>query len=81
MAEYERAGLEHARVEDIVAAAGVSWGTFFHYFPTKEDVLLHASEIVCRAYAEAAAAGLARGAAPRTCSGTRSRPCSPPRSP
>jgi AcrR family transcriptional regulator len=58
MAEYERAGLDNARVEDIVAAAGVSWGTFFHYFPTKEDVLLHASAIVCRAYAEAAAAGL-----------------------
>ncbi|MGH3067573.1 MAG: TetR/AcrR family transcriptional regulator [Streptosporangiaceae bacterium] len=58
MAEYGRAGLENARVEDIVAAAGVSWGTFFHYFPTKEDVLLHASATVCRAYAEAAAAGL-----------------------
>jgi AcrR family transcriptional regulator len=58
MAEYERAGVENARIEDIVAAAGVSWGTFFHYFPTKEDVLLQASAIVCRAYAEAAAAGL-----------------------
>jgi AcrR family transcriptional regulator len=58
MAEYERAGVENARVEDIVAAAGVSWGTFFHYFPTQGDVLLQAPAIVCRAYAEAAAAGL-----------------------
>jgi TetR/AcrR family transcriptional regulator, transcriptional repressor for nem operon len=61
MAEYERAGMEHARVEDIVASAGVSWGTFFHYFPTKEDVLLHASATVCQAYAGAAAAGLGAG--------------------
>ena len=34
MAEYARVGLDAARVEDIVAAAEVSWGTFFHYFPT-----------------------------------------------
>jgi TetR/AcrR family fatty acid metabolism transcriptional regulator len=58
MAEYARVGLEAARVEDIVAAAGVSWGTFFHYFPAKEDVLLDAAAEVCRAYAEAVQAGL-----------------------
>ena len=51
MAEYARVGLDTARVEDIVAAAGVSWGTFFHYFPAKEDVLLDAAAEVCRAYA------------------------------
>ncbi len=61
MAEYARVGLEGARVEDIVAAAGVSWGTFFHYFPAKEDVLLDAAAEVCRAYAEAAVAGLEAG--------------------
>lgn len=61
MAEYTRVGLDAARVEDIVAAAGVSWGTFFHYFPAKEDVLLDAAAEVCRAYATAAAAGLADG--------------------
>jgi AcrR family transcriptional regulator len=61
MAEYGRVGLQAARVEDIVAAAGVSWGTFFHYFPTKEDVLLEASATVCRAFATAAAAGLEAG--------------------
>jgi TetR/AcrR family transcriptional regulator, fatty acid metabolism regulator protein len=61
MAEYARSGLESARVEDIVAAAGVSWGTFFHYFPAKEDVLLDAAAEVCRAYAVAARSGLEGG--------------------
>ncbi|MGH3152072.1 MAG: TetR/AcrR family transcriptional regulator, partial [Streptosporangiaceae bacterium] len=61
MAEYARVGMEAARVEDIVAAAGVSWGTFFHYFPAKEDVLLDAAAEVCRAYAAATAEGLAAG--------------------
>ena len=61
MAEYAKVGLDVARVEDIVAAAGVSWGTFFHYFPAKEDVLLDAAAEVCRAYAAATAAGLAAG--------------------
>jgi TetR/AcrR family transcriptional regulator, fatty acid metabolism regulator protein len=61
MAEYARVGVEAARVEDIVAAAGVSWGTFFHYFPTKDDVLLDAGAQVCRAYADALFQGLADG--------------------
>lgn len=58
MAEFARVGLDAARVEDIVAAAGVSWGTFFHYFPAKEDVLLVAAADVCRAYADALSDGL-----------------------
>jgi len=66
MAEYCRVGLDAARVEDIVAAAGVSWGTFFHYFPAKEDVLLDAAAEVCRAYAKAAASGLEAGEATET---------------
>jgi AcrR family transcriptional regulator len=61
MAEYARVGVDAARVEDIVAAAGVSWGTFFHYFPTKEDVLLDAAVAACRALAESAASGVAAG--------------------
>jgi AcrR family transcriptional regulator len=61
MAEYAKVGLETARVEDIVAAAGVSWGTFFHYFPAKEDVLLDAGAEVCRAYATAVQEGLQAG--------------------
>ena len=33
-------GVEEARVQDIVADAGGSWGAYHHYFPRKEDVLL-----------------------------------------
>ena len=61
MAEYGRVGLDQARVEDIVAAAGVSWGTFFHYFPAKEDVLLDACAQISRAYSVTVLAGLADG--------------------
>jgi AcrR family transcriptional regulator len=61
MAEYARVGVETARVEDIVAAAGVSWGTFFHYFPAKEDVLLVAAADVSQAYSRAAVDGLRAG--------------------
>jgi TetR/AcrR family transcriptional regulator, transcriptional repressor for nem operon len=61
MAEYAKVGLDAARVEDIVAAAGVSWGTFFHYFPAKDDVLLDAAAEVCRTYAAAVQAGLEAG--------------------
>jgi AcrR family transcriptional regulator len=61
MAEYTRVGLERARVEDIVAAAGVSWGTFFHYFPAKEDVLIDAAAQISRAYSAAVIAGLEAG--------------------
>lgn len=39
-AEFKRAGMARADVGAIVAAAGVSHGTFFFHFPTKEHVLL-----------------------------------------
>ena len=61
MAEYTRVGIDQARVEDIVATAGVSWGTFFHYFPAKEDVLLDAAGEISRAYSIAVMSGLEAG--------------------
>lgn len=37
---FKEHGVENSRIEDIVAEADISRGTFFHYFPRKEDVLL-----------------------------------------
>lgn len=62
IAEFQRTGVDAARIDDIVSAAGVSWGTFFHYFPSKEDVVLEAATVTCRAFAGACHDGLAAGA-------------------
>lgn len=40
MNRYRQAGVANTKVEDVIADAGVSWATFFRYFPRKEDVLL-----------------------------------------
>jgi AcrR family transcriptional regulator len=40
MNRYRQAGMADTKVEDVIADAGVSWATFFRYFPRKEDVLL-----------------------------------------
>lgn len=64
LAEYERAGVEAARVEDIVEAAGVSWSTFFDYFPRKEDVLQEAGVGMAIALAETVETGLAEADKP-----------------
>lgn len=37
---FTRDTVEGSRIEDIIEEAGVSRGTFFHYFPRKEDLLL-----------------------------------------
>ena len=38
--EFRREGFTGARVDRVVAAAGVARGTFYFHFPTKEHVLL-----------------------------------------
>jgi AcrR family transcriptional regulator len=43
MSQFAEKGLAETRVEDVVAAAEVAWGTFYRYFPRKEDVLLEAA--------------------------------------
>jgi len=50
MEEFEARGIQGSRVENIVAEAGTSWGTFFRYFPRKEDVLLFAAARHFRTY-------------------------------
>jgi AcrR family transcriptional regulator len=41
---FRRQGFDDTRVEEITQAAGVAKGTFFNYFPSKEDVLLYIGE-------------------------------------
>ncbi|MEI2690201.1 MAG: TetR/AcrR family transcriptional regulator [Anaerolineae bacterium] len=41
---FRQQGFDATRVEEITQAAGVAKGTFFNYFPTKEDVLLYIGE-------------------------------------
>ena len=43
MRQFGEKGVQETRVEDIVAAAGLGWGTFYRYFPRKQDVLLTAA--------------------------------------
>lgn len=45
MRGFAEHGVAATRIEDVVAEAGTSWGTFFRYFPRKEDVLLRAARI------------------------------------
>jgi TetR/AcrR family transcriptional regulator, repressor for uid operon len=40
LAEFRRAGVTAAQIEDIVKAAGVARGTFYLHFPTKDHVLM-----------------------------------------
>ncbi len=44
VALFRQQGFDATRVEEITQAAGVAKGTFFNYFPTKEDVLLYIGE-------------------------------------
>ncbi len=39
LAIFRRDGVAQSRIEDIANAAGVSRGTFYFHFPTKDDVL------------------------------------------
>jgi AcrR family transcriptional regulator len=56
---YEANGIDAARVEDVISEAGVSWATFFRYFPRKEDVLIeHAARHFRDEVRTAAANGL-----------------------
>lgn len=61
LVEMAQAGIDNARVEDIVARAGVGWGSFYRYFSCKEDVLLDAAATVAEVFAGACEVGMAAG--------------------
>ncbi|WP_244544219.1 MULTISPECIES: TetR/AcrR family transcriptional regulator [unclassified Beijerinckia] len=52
-------GIEATTVDDIVARAGVAKGTFYHYFPTKADVILALRERFSRDFTERVASAIA----------------------
>ena len=43
IARFRVDGFAATNVDDVIADAGVSWGTFFRYFPRKGDVLIEAA--------------------------------------
>ena len=47
LTRYAADGVGATKVEDVIADAGVSWATFFRYFPRKQDVLI---ELAARHY-------------------------------
>src|SRR5215831_8407184 len=59
---FRRDGFENARVDDVAKAAGVSHGTFYFHFATKDEVLiqcLRASEMRVTASIDALPPGAA----------------------
>lgn len=42
ISRFRRSGVAATTVDEVIADAGVSWATFFRYFPRKEDVLIEA---------------------------------------
>jgi len=43
IARFHSDGFAATKVDDVIADAGVSWATFFRYFPRKGDVLIEAA--------------------------------------
>lgn len=43
---FRRDGFTEAKIDDIAKMAGVSRGTFYFHFPTKEDVLMELLDVV-----------------------------------
>lgn len=66
---FAQRGVEGTRVEDIVAAAGAAWGTFFRYFPRKEDVLLRAARMELERLVPLVEEGIADGRPARELAG------------
>ena len=48
---FDRKGFENVSVEEIAQAAGCSVGNIYHYFKSKDELVVHATELVDIAYA------------------------------
>ena len=48
---FDRQGFENVSVEEIAQAAGCSVGNIYHYFKSKDELVIHATELVDVAYA------------------------------
>ncbi len=60
IARYAARGVAATTVEEVITEAGVSWATFFRYFPRKQDVLIEHAARHFRTHVRATAkAGLA----------------------
>jgi AcrR family transcriptional regulator len=53
LALFRERGYDEARVQDIIARVGISEGTFFNYFPTKEALLHDFALVQVELYREA----------------------------
>jgi len=62
LAEFERVGMNAARVEHVCRAAGVTRPTFYAHFPSKDDVLIEMQKISAAHVAEELTAKLAEAA-------------------
>lgn len=58
---FREKGFEQTTVSEVTQAAGVAKGTFFNYFPTKEDVLLALGEQTLGKLQQVEAAEIFRG--------------------
>ena len=48
---FDKEGFERVSVEEIAHAAGCSVGNIYHYFKSKDELVIHATELVDVAYA------------------------------
>ena len=76
MRVFARKGYHASRVGDIAEEAGVAYGLLYHYFASKEDVLLSVFRETWRALIETIKSVEQAGDPPRSSSGRSRRSCS-----
>ena len=64
IAEFERVGVNNAQIDNIIRAAGVSVGTYYRYFPTRDDVIFELMQQTMARIAPLLAEGVKNSNAP-----------------